>query len=71
MPSVGIPDAEHNTNEPYLEYYSFLLDMANEELPQVISNSYGDDEQSVPIDGESLTPLSFTPFTPLSGIEGT
>ncbi|KAI0878421.1 peptidase S8/S53 domain-containing protein [Hypoxylon argillaceum] len=46
VPSVGIPDAEHNTNEPYLEYYSFLLDMANEELPQVISNSYGDDEQS-------------------------
>ncbi|KAI0402615.1 peptidase S8/S53 domain-containing protein [Xylaria palmicola] len=46
VPSVSIPDAEHNTNEPYLEYYSFLLDKSNEELPQVISNSYGDDEQS-------------------------
>ncbi|KAI0481640.1 peptidase S8/S53 domain-containing protein [Xylaria cf. heliscus] len=46
VPSVGIPDAEHNTNEPYLEYYSFLLNRTNEELPQVISNSYGDDEQS-------------------------
>ncbi|GAW11255.1 hypothetical protein ANO14919_005970 [Xylariales sp. No.14919] len=50
VPSVTIPDAEHNTNEPYLEYYSFLLSQTNEELPQVISNSYGDDEQSVPID---------------------
>ncbi|KAI0866808.1 peptidase S8/S53 domain-containing protein [Xylaria cubensis] len=46
VPSVIIPDAEHNTNEPYLEYYSFLLNKTNEELPQVISNSYGDDEQS-------------------------
>ncbi|KAI1743606.1 peptidase S8/S53 domain-containing protein [Xylaria scruposa] len=54
VPSVTIPDAEHNTNEPYLEYYSFLLNKTNEELPQVISNSYGDDEQSVPLDGQSL-----------------
>ncbi|KAI0395346.1 Pro-kumamolisin [Xylariaceae sp. FL0594] len=48
VPSVGIPDAEHNTNEPYHEYYSYLLSKSNEELPQVISNSYGDDEQTVP-----------------------
>ncbi|KAI0446093.1 peptidase S8/S53 domain-containing protein [Xylaria telfairii] len=48
VPSVSIPDDQHNTNEPYLEYYSFLLNLTNEELPQVISNSYGDDEQSVP-----------------------
>jgi tripeptidyl-peptidase-1 len=51
VPSVSIPDGEHNTNEPYLEYYTFLLNKTNEELPQVISNSYGDDEQSVPVDG--------------------
>lgn len=51
VPSVGIPDAEHNTNEPYLEYYGFLLGRSDEELPQVISNSYGDDEQTVPVDG--------------------
>ncbi|RWA07894.1 hypothetical protein EKO27_g7203 [Xylaria grammica] len=56
VPSVTIPDAEHNTNEPYLEYYSFLLSQTNEELPQVISNSYGDDEQSVPIDGLNVDP---------------
>ncbi|KAI1180076.1 peptidase S8/S53 domain-containing protein [Nemania sp. FL0916] len=50
VPSLSIPDAEHNTNEPWLEYYTFLLNKSNEELPQVISNSYGDDEQSVPIE---------------------
>ncbi|KAL8769239.1 MAG: hypothetical protein Q9209_004740 [Squamulea sp. 1 TL-2023] len=36
------------SNEPYLEYYNYLLSLPNSELPQVISNSYGDDEQTVP-----------------------
>ena len=39
-----------NTNEPYLEYYDYLLGQSNAALPQVISNSYGDDEQTVPLD---------------------
>lgn len=37
-----------DTNEPYLQYYQYLLRKTNQELPQVISNSYGDDEESVP-----------------------
>ncbi|KAG4443976.1 vesicle formation at the endoplasmic reticulum [Cadophora sp. M221] len=37
-----------NTNEPYLPYYQYLLSQPNSALPQVISNSYGDDEQTVP-----------------------
>lgn len=45
-----IPDADEPTeaddqNEPYLIYYEYLLSKANGELPQVISNSYGDNEQ--------------------------
>ncbi|KAJ6155508.1 hypothetical protein N7470_006074 [Penicillium chermesinum] len=49
-----IPDADEPTqaddeNEPYLPYYSYLLSKTNAEIPQVISNSYGDDEQTVPI----------------------
>ncbi len=48
VPSLGIPDDAHNTNEPYLEYYNYLLNQSNSRLPQVISNSYGDDEQTVP-----------------------
>lgn len=33
-----------DTNEPYVEYYEYLLNKTNDELPQVITNSYGDDE---------------------------
>ncbi|KAJ5536427.1 hypothetical protein N7513_009613 [Penicillium frequentans] len=48
-----IPDADEPTesddeNEPYLIYYEYLLSKKNSELPQVISQSYGDDEQTVP-----------------------
>ncbi|RAH64772.1 S53 family peptidase [Aspergillus aculeatinus CBS 121060] len=37
-----------DTNEPYVEYYEYLLNKTNDELPQVITNSYGDDEDTVP-----------------------
>ncbi|PYH87644.1 subtilisin-like protein [Aspergillus ellipticus CBS 707.79] len=45
-----IPDVETPTdeNEPYLQYYDYLLSKTNAELPLVISNSYGDDEDTVP-----------------------
>lgn len=48
--SPFIPDADEPTesddeNEPYLIYYEYLLSKKNSELPQVISQSYGDDEQ--------------------------
>ena len=35
-----------NTNEPYLVWVQYVL--AQRDLPQVISTSYGDDEQTVP-----------------------
>ena len=38
-----------NTNEPYLEFYTYLLAQPDAALPQVLSNSYGDDEQTVPL----------------------
>jgi tripeptidyl-peptidase-1 len=41
---AGTPDE----NEPYLPYYEYLLSKTNSELPQVITNSYGDEEQTVP-----------------------
>jgi tripeptidyl-peptidase-1 len=42
------PDAftTSNNNEPYLDWLQFVLNQTD--LPQVISNSYGDDEQTVP-----------------------
>jgi len=37
----------NNTNEPYLTWVNYVL--AQESLPQVISTSYADDEQTVPL----------------------
>lgn len=42
-PDLNTPE---NTNEPYLVWVNWLL--AQDSFPQVISSSYGDDEQSVP-----------------------
>ena len=46
VPSIDEP--VENDNEPYLNYYDFLLSKKNSELPQVISNSYGEPEETVP-----------------------
>jgi tripeptidyl-peptidase-1 len=43
IPDAGTPS---DTNEPYLTWVQFILTQQN--IPQVISTSYGDDEQSVP-----------------------
>lgn len=48
VPNLDQPTAADNFNEPYLPYYEYLLSKPNSDLPQVISNSYGDDEQTVP-----------------------
>ena len=48
IPNLDEPTAAQNQNEPYLDYYNYLLAQPNSKLPQVISNSYGDDEQTVP-----------------------
>ena len=45
VPNVDEPTAADNSNEPYLNYYQYLLSQPNSALPNVISNSYGDDEQ--------------------------
>ncbi|KAK6356890.1 hypothetical protein TWF718_001230 [Orbilia javanica] len=41
-------DLDPNTNEPYLEWLEFMLDLSDEEMPQTITTSYGDDEHTVP-----------------------
>jgi tripeptidyl-peptidase-1 len=47
-PVVGQSDPTLSTNEPYLDQLHYLLDLPDEELPAVLSTSYGEDEQSVP-----------------------
>lgn len=47
-PDLLSPNQSENTNEPYLPYYTYLLSQNNSNLPWVISNSYGDHENTVP-----------------------
>jgi len=44
VPTIDQPTAADNQNEPYVPYYRYLLNKTNAELPQVISNSYGEAE---------------------------
>ena len=48
IPDLLSPNQSANTNEPYLPYYQYLLSQPNSNLPYVISNSYGDHEDTVP-----------------------
>ncbi|PIL34082.1 hypothetical protein GSI_03793 [Ganoderma sinense ZZ0214-1] len=45
-----IPDSytPSNTNEPYLDWLNFIVDQ--KDIPQTITTSYGDEEQTVPRD---------------------
>jgi tripeptidyl-peptidase-1 len=48
IPDLSQPDPNDNSNEPYLEFLQNVLKMDQDELPQVISTSYGEDEQTIP-----------------------
>jgi tripeptidyl-peptidase-1 len=48
VPDLDQPDQSDNNNEPYLEYFSYLLGLEDDDLPHTISTSYGENEQSVP-----------------------
>lgn len=45
---IDHPDPSVSSNEPYLEQLHYLLDLPDEKLPAVLSNSYGENEQSLP-----------------------
>jgi hypothetical protein len=44
VPNIDQPTPADNQNEPYVPYYRYLLSQPTKSLPQVISNSYGDEE---------------------------
>ncbi|KAJ5455119.1 hypothetical protein N7475_010240 [Penicillium sp. IBT 31633x] len=48
IPEIDHPDLTKSSNEPYLEQLHYLLNLPDEELPAVLSASYGEDEQSLP-----------------------
>lgn len=48
VPDLDQPDPSDPSNEPYLEFLTYLLDLPDDELPHTLSVSYGENEQSVP-----------------------
>ncbi|KAE8155047.1 peptidase S8/S53 domain-containing protein [Aspergillus avenaceus] len=48
VPDLTQPDPNANSNEPYLEFFQNVLKLDQEHLPQVISTSYGENEQEIP-----------------------
>jgi tripeptidyl-peptidase I len=48
VPDLDQPDPSDDENEPYLDYLQALLKLPNQEIPQVLSHSYGEDEQVRP-----------------------
>ena len=43
-PNLDESTAAYSPDEPYVDYFQYLLSKENKDLPQVISHSYGDDE---------------------------
>jgi len=48
VPDLDQPDINENSNEPYLEFLEYITALPDRDLPQTITTSYGEDEQSVP-----------------------
>ncbi|KAG9239626.1 putative Tripeptidyl-peptidase sed2 [Amylocarpus encephaloides] len=48
VPDLDQPTLEDNQNEPYLEFLTYLTGLDDKKLPQTLTTSYGEDEQSVP-----------------------
>ncbi|OBT91827.1 vesicle formation at the endoplasmic reticulum [Pseudogymnoascus verrucosus] len=48
VPDLDQPDKATGQNEPYLDFITYLLSLPKDKLPQTITTSYGENEQSVP-----------------------
>ncbi|WEW55299.1 vesicle formation at the endoplasmic reticulum [Emydomyces testavorans] len=48
VPDLDQPSPSKNSNEPYLDQLHYLLSLPDDELPSVLTTSYGENEQSVP-----------------------
>ncbi|RYO94053.1 hypothetical protein DL762_000801 [Monosporascus cannonballus] len=48
IPDLDQPDPNEVSNEPYLEFLTYMLGLDDDQLPHTLSISYGEDEQSVP-----------------------
>lgn len=48
IPDHSSPDPAENDNEPFLDFLEGILKLDQQKLPQVVSTSYGENEQTVP-----------------------
>lgn len=48
LPDLDQQDLSKSENEPYLDFLNYIIKLPNSQLPQTLSTSYGEDEQSVP-----------------------
>ncbi|CAI7677989.1 unnamed protein product [Penicillium pancosmium] len=48
VPDAEQPNASQSSNEPYLEQLHYLINLPDEQLPAVLTTSYGESEQTVP-----------------------
>lgn len=55
VPDASEPNANSSDNEPYLDQLHYLLKLTDDQLPSVLSTSYGEDEQSVPASYSNAT----------------
>lgn len=62
VPDLSQPNANDSNNEPYLEQLQYLLGLSDEDLPAVLSTSYGENEQTLP---ESYTNSTCSLFAQL------
>ena len=49
IPDLDQPNANDSSNEPYLDFLNYIMDQPDNELPHTLTTSYGEDEQSVPL----------------------
>jgi tripeptidyl-peptidase I len=48
VPDLDQPTQDLNQNEPYLDMFTYLINLPDDQLPHTLTTSYGEDEQSVP-----------------------
>ncbi|KFX92468.1 hypothetical protein O988_07250, partial [Pseudogymnoascus sp. VKM F-3808] len=48
VPDLDQPDIADGQNEPYLDFLTYILSLPEDKIPQTITTSYGENEQSVP-----------------------
>ncbi|KAI9657736.1 MAG: vesicle formation at the endoplasmic reticulum [Bathelium mastoideum] len=50
VPDLDQPNPDQDDDEPWLAYLTYLKNLPDADLPTTLSNSYGEDEQSLPVD---------------------